>query len=206
MIAGASWGKPAFEENDLGYASLAEIAPLERGHKRWHRLFGRLSGFESSDGEMRLETTAFRPETVRLHRLVRSSLQAAELVGNGIDANPNNPRTLRVGETPAASQRKAERLTTTDALWKRLGERRHNRRLDLPKKTKREMQILPTNPPGRPNPRLPFVLKRCDTVSHGRRKLNREENSHHRQDKSTTRGRNDSKKASRFLEKKDSAE
>ena len=131
---------------------------------------------------MRLETTAFRPEPVRLHRLVRGSLQAVELVGNGIDANPNDPRTLRVGETPAASQREAERLTTTDTLWKRGDERRHNRRLDLPKETKREMQILPTNPPGRLNPGLPFILKRCDTVSHGRGKLNREENSHHRKE------------------------
>ena len=36
VIAGASWGKPAFEENDFGYASLAEIAPLERLHERCH--------------------------------------------------------------------------------------------------------------------------------------------------------------------------
>ena len=99
---------------------------------------------------MRLETTAFRPEPVQSHRLVRGSLQAAELVGNGIDANPNDSRTLRVRETSAASQRKAEPMTATDTFRKRLGERRHNRRLDLPKKTKRKMQILRTNPPDIP--------------------------------------------------------
>ena len=130
---------------------------------------------------MRLETTAFRPEPERLHRVVSGSLQAAELVGNGIDANPSDPRTLRVGKTPAASQREAERLTTTDTFWKRLDERRHNRRLDLPKETKRKMQILRTNPPNRPtgpNPGLQFILKRPDAVSYGRRKLDCEKCSH----------------------------
>ena len=150
VIAGASLGKPAFEENELGYRSLAEIAPLERRHERPDRLFGRFGRLESGDGEMRIETPAFREELVLLHRFVRGSLQARQLVGNGIDANPNDPRTLRVGETPAATQREAERLTTTDTLWKRLDERSHNRRLDLPKETKREMQILRTNPSGPP--------------------------------------------------------